>query len=145
MRRIAALLALAALIACGGSDSTAPPGQQTQGRTFSGTYVLQSINGTPLPYTFGNLTGDYTTVRSYSLTIGSAGSWTATTSTVSSTLGQVVDQPNGTLSGSYTYNANTKAVSFISQDLDTVLSGSVSLDFTTLTVSSSSDIYVFKQ
>ena len=57
----------------------------------------------------------------------------------------MVDQPNGTLSGSYTYNANTKAVSFISQDLDTVLSGSVSLDFTTLTVSSSSDIYVFKQ
>ena len=144
MRRIAALLTLATLIACGGSDSTAPPGQ-TQGRTFSGTNVLQSINGTPLPYTFGNLTGDYTTVRSYSLTIGSAGSWTATTSTVSSTLGQLVDQPNGTLSGSYTYNASTKAVSFISQDLSTVLTGSVSLDFTTLTVSSSSDIYVFKQ
>jgi hypothetical protein len=144
MRRIAALLALATLIACGGSDSTAPPGQ-TQGRTFSGTYVLQSINGMPLPYTFGNVTGDYRTVRSYSLTIGSAGSWTATTSTISSTNGQVVDQPNGTLSGSYTYNANTKAVSFTSQDLDTVLSGSVSLDFTTLTVSSSSDIYVFKQ
>ena len=144
MRRIAALLALATLIACGGSDSTAPPGQ-TQGRTFSGTYVLQSINGMPLPYTFGNVTGDYRTVRSYSLTIGSAGSWTATTSTISSTNGQLVDQPNGTLSGSYTYNANTKAVSFTSQDLDTVLSGSVSLDFTTLTVSSSSDIYVFKQ
>ncbi len=144
MRRIAALLTLATLIACGGSGSTAPP-SQTQGRTFSGTYVLQSINGASLPYTFGNPTGDHSTVRSYSLTIGSAGSWTAATSTVSSTLGQVVDQPNGTLSGSYTYNANTKAVSFISQDLSTVLTGSVSLDFTTLTVSSSSDIYVFKQ
>ena len=144
MRRIAALLTLATLIACGGSDSTAPPGQ-TQGRTFSGTYVLQSINGTPLPYTFGNLTGDYTTVRSYSLTIGSAGSWTATTSTVSSINGQVVDQPNGALSGSYTYNANTKAVSLLSQDLSTAFTGSVSLDFTTLTVSSSNDIYVFKQ
>lgn len=144
MRRIAALLALATLIACGGSDATAPPGQ-TQGRTFSGTYVLQSINGANLPFTFGVLTGDYTTIRSYSLTIGSAGSWTATRSTVSSTNGQVVDLPSDTLSGSYTYNANTKAVSFISQDLSTVLTGSVSLDFTTLTVSSSSDIYVFKQ
>jgi len=144
MRRIAALLALATLVACGGSDSTAPPGQ-TQGRTFSGTYVLQSINGTPLPYTFGVLTGNYTTIRGYSITIGAAGSWTATTNTISSNDGQVVDQPNGTLSGSYTYNAQTKAVSFLSQDLSTAFNGSVSADFTTLTVTSSNDLYVFKQ
>lgn len=144
MRRIAALLALATLIACGGSDSTAPPGQ-TQGRTFSGTYVLQSINGMPLPYTFGNLTGDYLTIRSYSVSIGGGGSWTATASTVSSTGGQVLDQPNLSLSGSYTYNASTKAVSLISQDLSLLLNGSVSLDFGTLTVSSNGDTYVFKQ
>ena len=55
------------------------------------------------------------------------------------------DQPSGGQSGTYTYDASTKAVSIISQDQSTVLSGSVSADLSTLTVSESSDIYVFKK
>ena len=55
------------------------------------------------------------------------------------------DQPNGGQSGTYTYDASTKAVSIISQDQSTVLSGTVSADFSTLTVSESTDIYVFKK
>jgi hypothetical protein len=145
MRRILPLLVLATLAACGGgSDVTAPP-SQTQGKTFKGAYVLQSINGKALPYTWISGNGDSVRVRSYSIAIDGAGSWTSTTSTVSSTGGQVTDQPNGGQSGSYTYSAATKAVSLISQDQSTVLTGSVSADFSTLTVSENTDIFVFKQ
>jgi len=144
MRRISALLLLATLAACGGSDSTSPS-QNQQGKSFTGTYVLQTVNGKPLSYTFSFANGNYLTIRAYNLTIGSAGSWTSSTSTVSSTAGQVSDQPNGGQSGTYTYNASTGAVSIISQDQSTVLSGSVSTDLTTLTVTESTDIYVFKK
>jgi hypothetical protein len=145
MRRIAALLVLATLAACGGSDSTSPSQNQTQSKTFTGTYVLQTVNGQALPYTFAFGNGDYNTIRAYNLTIGSAGSWISSTSTVSSTGGQVSDQPNGGQSGSYTYNGSTGAVSIISLDQSTVLSGSVSADLSTLTVTESSDIFVFKK
>ena len=145
MRRVVSLLSLAALAACGGSDGTSPSQTQTQAKSFTGTYVLQTVNGKALPYTWTYSTGDYLTVRSYRLSIGAAGSWTSTTSTVSSTGAQLLDQPNGGQSGTYTYDAATKSVSLISQDQSTVLSGSVSADFTTLTVSESTDIFVFKQ
>lgn len=145
MRRVVSLLAFAALVACGGSDGTSPSQAQTQAKSFTGTYVLQTVNGKPLPVTWTYATGDYLTVRSYRLSIGAAGIWTSTTSTVSSTGGQITDQPSGGQSGTYTYDAATKSVSLISQDQSTVLSGSVSADFTTLTVSESTDIFVFKQ
>ncbi|HEX7981732.1 MAG TPA: hypothetical protein VF461_24205, partial [Gemmatimonadaceae bacterium] len=64
---------------------------------------------------------------------------------VASSGGQLVDQPNGTQSGTYTYNASTKAVSLLSQDLLTSFTGSVSADLSTLTVTQSTDIYVFKK
>ena len=128
MRRIIALLGLATLTACGGSDGTSPSQTQTQSKTFTGTYVLQSVNGKSLPYTWTYSNGDYLTIRSYSLSIGSAGSWTSTTSTVSSTGGQLVDQPTGGQSGTYTYDAATKFVSLISEDQSTVLSGSASAE-----------------
>jgi hypothetical protein len=144
MRRIAALLLLATLASCGGSDSTSPS-QNQQTKSFTGTYVLQTVNAKPLPYTFAFSNGDYLTIRANNLTIASGGSWTSSTSTISSTSGQVSDQPSGGQSGTYTYNASTGAVSIISQDQSTVLSGSVSADLSTLTVTESSDIYVFKK
>jgi len=143
MRRIPALLVLATLLACGGSDATSPP-NQTKGAAFSGTYVLQSVNGKSLPYT-SYFAGDSLVIRSYSIAIGGSGSWTSTTSELFTTNGVVTDQPNGGQSGSYSYNASTKAVSLISQDQSTYLSGTVSADFSTLTVSESTDLYVFKK
>jgi hypothetical protein len=143
MRRIVALLGLATLAACGGSDSPSP--SQTQARSFTGTYVLQTVNGKPLPYTWTYGSGDYLTIREYRLSINGTGSWTSTTSTVSTTAGQLTDQPNGGQSGTYSYNATTKSVFLISQDQSTVLSGSLSTDLSTLTVSESTDVYVFKQ
>ena len=143
MRRILSLLVLSTLVACGGSDGTSPT--QTQGKSFTGTYALQSVNGQLLPVTFTFSTGDYLTIRSYRLSIAAGGNWSSTTSTISSTGGVVLDQPNGGQSGTYTFDASTRAVSLISQDQSTVLSGSVSADNSTLTVSESTDIFVFTQ
>jgi hypothetical protein len=144
MHRTAALLAFAAAVACGGSDATAPT-NRTQGAAFTGTYVLQSVNGKALPFTRHFASGDSLTIRSYSIAIGGSGSWTSTTSEVFTTNGQLTDRPNGGQSGSYTYDASTKAVTLISQDQSTFLSGSVSADFSTLTVAESTDQFVFKR
>jgi hypothetical protein len=144
MRRIAALLMLATAVACGGSDATAPP-NQTQVATFTGTYVLQTVNGKPLPVTWNFNSGDYLTIRSYSIAINGSGGWSSSTNEIFTTGGVVTDQPNGGQTGSYTYNAATKAVTLISQDQSTLLSGSVSADLSTLTVSESTDIFVFKK
>jgi len=144
MRRIVALLVLVTAVACGGSDATSPPGQ-TQGQAFKGTYALQTVNGKTLPVTWNFNSGDSLKIRSYSISISGSGSWTSTTSEVFSSGGQVTDQPNGGQSGSYTYDAATKAVTLISQDQSTFLNGTVSTDFTTLTLAQNTDIFVFKR
>ena len=144
MHRIVASVVLVAVVACGGSDTTSPA-NRTQGTAFSGTYVLQSVNGKPLPVTWNFNSGDSLRIRSYSISINGSGSWTSTVSQVFTTGGVVTDQPNGGQSGSYTYDAATKAVTLISSDQSTFLSGNVSTDFTTLTLAQSTDQFVFKR
>src|SRR6478609_972443 len=141
MRRIAAILVLAIAVACGGSDATSPP-NQAQGTAFTGTYTLQTVNGKTLPVTWNFNSGDSLRIRSYSISINGSGSWTSTTNEVFSTNGQVTDQPNGGQSGSYTYDAATKEVTLISSDQSTFLSGTVSTDFTTLTLAQNTDVFV---
>ena len=144
MRRILALVVLATVVACGGSDATSPA-KQTPGTAFSGTYVLQSVNGKPLPVTWNFNSGDSLRIRSYSIAINGTGSWTSTLSQVFTTGGVVTDQTNGGQSGSYSYDAATKAVTLISSDQSTLLNGSVSTDFTTLTLAQNTDLFVFKR
>ena len=144
MRRIAALLMLVTAVACGGSDVTPPP-SQTQGPAFTGTYTLQTVNGKALPVTWNFNSGDSLRIRSYSIAINGSGSWTSTTNQVFSTSGQVTDQPNGGQSGSYTYDAATKAVTLISTDQSTFFDGTLSADFTTLTLAQNTDVFVFKR
>jgi len=52
MRRFAALLALAAVVSCGGETPTSPS------VSLSGTYTLQTVNGMSLPYTYPQDTYD---------------------------------------------------------------------------------------
>lgn len=144
MRRILALLVLATAVACGGAEAVTQP-SQSQGQAFTGTYVLQTVNGKALPVTWSFNSGDSLTIRSYSIAINGGGSWTSTTSERFTTGRQVTDQPNGGQSGSYTYDASTKAVTLISTDQSTFLSGSVSGDFTTLTLAQNTDVFVFKR
>jgi hypothetical protein len=145
MRRITALLVLATTLACGGGSDATSPGNTSKGVAFSGSYVLQSVNGKPLPVTWTFNSGDSLRIRSYSISINGSGSWTSTVSQVFSTSGVVTDQPNGGQSGSYTYDAATKEVTLISSDQSTFLSGNISTDFTTLTVAQNSDQFVFKR
>lgn len=145
MRRIIALLVLATLAACGGGSDTTSPSNQTQGTAFSGNYVLQSVNGKSLPATWHFASGDSLMIRSYSISINGSGGWTSTLNQLFTTAGVVTDQPNGGQSGSYSYDALTKAVTLLSQDQSTLLSGSVSADFTTLTVAQNTDQFVFKR
>ena len=111
----------------------------------SGSYVLQSVNGKPLPVTWNFNSGDSLRIRSYSISINGNGSWTSALSQVFSTGGVVTDQPNGGQSGSYSYDAATKAVTLISSDQSTLLNGNVSTDFTTLTLAQNTDLFVFKR
>jgi len=145
MRRILAVLALATLAACGGGSDATSPSNQTQGNSFTGTYVLQTVNGKALPVTFNFASGDSLRIRGYSITINGSGGWSSMTNEVFSVGGAVTDQPTGGQSGSYTYDASTKAVTIISQDQSTFFTGSVSLDLTTLTVSENNDVFVFKR
>ena len=46
MRRFAVLLALAAVVSCGGDSPTSPS------VNVSGTYTLRTVNGTSMPYTY---------------------------------------------------------------------------------------------
>jgi len=144
MRRFASLFALTIAVACGGSDATAPP-TQTQGPGFTGTFVLQTVNGKALPVTWNFNSGDYLTIRGYSISIDGSGGWRSSTNEIFTTAGVVTDQPNGGQTGTYSYDAATKSVTLISQDQSTLLSGSVSADLGTLTVSESTDIFVFKK
>ena len=90
MRRIAALLVLATLVACGGSDATSPS-EPAQGTAFTGTYALQTreredLASTPSRPSTRRLPHD---PQLQPRSIGTAGSWTSTTSTVFTTDGQV--------------------------------------------------------
>ncbi len=145
MRRITALLVLATALACGGGSDATSPGNTSKGVAFSGNYVLQTVNGNPLPATWYYNSGDSLRIRSYSISINGSGGWTSTVSQVFSANSVVTDQPNGGQSGSYTYDAGTKQVSLFSTDLTTPLSGSVSTDFSTLTIVLNSDRFVFKR
>jgi len=144
MRRFLALLVLATAVACGGSEAVTPP-SQSQGPAFAGSYALQTVNGKPLPVTWNFNSGDSLTIRSYSIAINGSGSWTSATSERFTTGGQVTDQPNGGQAGTYTYDAATKAVTLISTDQSTFLNGSVSADFSTLTLAQNTDVFVFKR
>jgi hypothetical protein len=72
MRQHILLLATCALIACGSDAST---NVDAASAPMAGTYVLKSMNGTTLPYTFAS--GPYTyTVTADALTLTETGSWT---------------------------------------------------------------------
>jgi hypothetical protein len=137
MRRAIAFLFL--VVACGcGSDSTSPTD------TFRGDFVLQTVNGKPLPYTWTYTGGAFYTLKSYSITVIPGGSWLSAVSYSYSDQGQIVNRPNGGEAGTFTYIPGSGFVSFISIDKTTNFTGTRS--GSTLTMSpASTDIYVFTQ
>jgi hypothetical protein len=111
MRRTAfvATMILAILSAAGcGGDSTSPAAQ-----SIAGSWTLQSVNGSPLPFIVPQTGADKLEVLSDVLVISGTGSFTQTTSTRTTTNGvpttqSVVD------AGSYTLNGSTVTLHFSS-------------------------------
>lgn len=138
MTRRLATLALAALVACGG-ESTAPSS------TFQGDYVLQTVNGQSLPYTWTfSATASYT-LRGYRLSIVPPSSWLSAVSYTTTSGGQVIDRPNGGELGSFTFTPGSGFVSLLSQDQTTFLTGTLSPDGRTLTITEDGDVYLYKR
>lgn len=100
MRKLIALVLLAGAAACGFDTATEPLVGD-----ISGTYTLQSMNGSPLPFVFAS--NDTTvSIDTDVLTVNTGGDWTETVS-YRQTVG-TADATNETLnlSGSWTRSGN---------------------------------------
>jgi len=104
MKKLIAMLALATLVACG--DNSTNPNTDS----ISGTYTLQTINGSQIPYTVSNGSTS-TTLTSDVLTVADNGSWSEII-----TYRQTVNgtTSNGTESDSGTWSRSGTSVNFYS-------------------------------
>lgn len=136
MRRLFAIVALVTLVACG-SDSTAP------GDDFRGDFVLQTINGKPLPYTWTFTGGSVYVMRAYRFTILPGGSWLSAMNYSYTDKGTLVNVPAGGETGTFTYTPSTGFVSLLSRDQTTFFTGTVSGN--TMTIKESADVWVFQR
>jgi hypothetical protein len=131
-----ATFALLVVVACG-ADSTSPAD------SFRGDYVLQTINGQSLPYTWTFTGGNYYRLNSYRLTIIPGGSWISALDYAYTDQGAVVNRPNGGETGTFTYTPSSGFVSLISQDQTTFFTGTVS--GAQMTITENGDVWVFKR
>lgn len=69
MRKLLAVMALAALVGCKGDSSTNP-----NSVAIDGAYSLKSVNNSPLPFVVQSGTNTFT-LTSDNLTVGTNGSW----------------------------------------------------------------------
>jgi hypothetical protein len=95
------LLSALALAACGSDSSTAPA------PTIAGTWTLQTINGSALPFTIAQTATSKIEVLSDVITISGTGSFTQTTSLRSTTSGVATTQ---SVADAGTYVVNGSAV-----------------------------------
>ena len=109
MRKLFAMVALAALVACGGDSVTNPSADQV-----TGTYTLQSIDGDQLPVTYQS-GGNSLTITSDVLTVADNGTWTETYSYRQTINGQT---SNGTGADGGTWTRAGSNVEFYSNQLD---------------------------
>jgi hypothetical protein len=127
VRVLAAALLLTSAAACSGdSDPTAP----TQA-SITGTWTLQTINGTRLPFIVAQTGADKLELTSDVLTVSGTGSFTQTTTLRLTQNGQVTTQ---SVADAGTYTLNGTAASFRFNSDGSTGTGSISGN--TLTVTS---------
>ena len=135
MHRAVAIIMLFSLAACG-SDATSPTAV-----TFAGTYSLQTINGSKLPYVVLQQGTTAVTITADQLTIADGGTWTESGTLQTTQNGQTTTQvggDNGTWlrSGSSLQLNSTKngniayTGAFSSNRLDLFTSGGLEVVFT---------------
>jgi hypothetical protein len=144
MRRFLAvtyLFAIVLLAGCGSDSGTNP-----ESNTFNRVYVLTSVNGSALPYAIAADAEDegvVFTLTSDRITFQEDGNFVETM-TVTATQGGVTSGPAvGTLNGTYTYSASTRAISLNvgAGDQFTGLTGSIT--DASMTLTDGSVAYVF--
>ena len=136
MRRSAFLTAiLISAAACSGDSTTAPTTV-----SVAGTWTLQTINGTNLPYVVAQSGSDKLEVVSDVLTAASTGSFTQTT-TVRSTLSGQVSTQSIADAGSYTLNGTAVTFRFNSDGS----TGTGSIAGNTLTVTEQGFAFVYRR
>ena len=134
MRLIACMLLLVGA-ACGGDSPTQPTSS-----SVAGTWSLQTINGTGLPYIVAQTGSDKVELTSDVLTVVGSGSFTQITQVRVTQNGQVSTQsiPDA---GSYVLNGTAVTFTFNSDGS----SGTGSLSGNTLTVAEDGFAYVYRK
>lgn len=100
MRRLGFLLLTAVLIGCGSDSSTGP-----SSATIAGTWNLQSINGTTLPFTLAQTGANKIELTSDIIVVSGTGSFTQTSTLRTTDNGQVTTQSVAD-AGTYTLNGS---------------------------------------
>ena len=134
MRLIACMLLLVGA-ACGGDSPTQPTSS-----SVAGTWSLQTINGTALPYIVAQAGSDKVELTSDVLTVVGSGSFTQITQVRVTQNGQVSTQsiPDA---GSYVLNGTAVTFTFNSDGS----SGTGSLSGNTLTIAEDGFAYVYRK
>lgn len=129
MRRL--LLALVLAAACNGSDSTTP------GASVAGTYTLQTVNGSPLPYTYLSSGPLQKAIVDDAITLTAAGTWTEQ--------GDDRTTSNGVVTTSAVSDAGTYSVSGTTLSMASTANGAItgSLVGSTLTLNDQGLIAVY--
>jgi len=103
MRRLLSLAVILAAFACGGDDSTTP----TQA-SVAGTWTLQTINGSPLPFTVATSPAKIEWLSSV-VNVSSNGTWTSSLQVRTTVSGQATTATS-TDGGTYTLSGNNVAI-----------------------------------
>lgn len=133
-RFLTAAVMLASAAACGGGDSPTEPTQVS----VAGTWSLQTINGTRLPYVVAQTGADKLEVTSDVLSVSGTGSFTQTTTVRLTQNGQVSTQSVAD-AGSYTLNGSAASFRFNSDGS----TGTASISGNTMTVATDGFAYVY--
>jgi len=134
LRRFIPLVALAVAVACGSDSNTQPTFA-----TIAGTWSLQTVNGTPLPFTISQTTNDKVEVVSDVVTATPAGTYTEVIQIRETLNGQatVTSVPDA---GTFTINGN--AITLSSPQSGSV-TGTLSGNSDTFTAIEEGFVYVF--
>lgn len=132
---LAATTVLGSLSACDGDDDDATG---TSG-SIEGTYNLQTVNGSPLPYTIPGTTFQ---VVSGATTLGASGVFTGTTTTRTSPTAQ---STTTTCTGTWSRSGNTVTATITASSGCAAGTSTATYSDNTLTVSSSGQTAVYRK
>ena len=134
MRRLFLLL-LPLALACGDDDSTTQPTLAF----LAGTWDLQSVNGSPLPYVVLQTSTSKSELMSDVITVTTTGSYTQLTTVRNTLNGQVTTQ---TGNGAGTFTLNGTALTFQASN---GTSGTGTVSGTTFTLPLAGSSYLYKK